>query len=164
MDTYSYQDGAMTGRLDMLVRFILLYSVLPSYLHPLLQSRLQVGDAHLLSHQESTAEDVLSVTVEIQSAKDNDGALLNRHHRVHPHLLHHDLARCQGQGQIATHHPLWGEDNWLQSSYSSGPVCIQDPEQRRKDCGWPLSPWTQSFQASPLWEEVAVNQNQNLMP
>src|SRR4029434_6388022 len=55
----------------------------------------QVGAEHQLPHQKSSTEDVLSAAAEeVQPAKDNDGALLHLHHRVHPHLLHHHLVRC----------------------------------------------------------------------
>ncbi len=45
---------------------------------------------------------------------------------------------------------LCWEGDWLQSSIPPGPACLQDPDACRKDCGWPLPPWTQTVSDTPL--------------
>ena len=85
------------------------------------------GNYHLPGpHQESPADDVLPAAAEENKpAKDNDGALLHRHHQVHPHLFYHHLVRCchyQGQGQTAAYHLICWESDQLQSSIPPGPV------------------------------------------
>jgi len=74
----------------------------PSMTPQLAQWSLFVSGVHLPGpHQESSAEDVLPAAAEeIQPA--NNSALLQSHHWIHLHLLHHHLVRCghrKGQGQ-----------------------------------------------------------------
>jgi len=112
----------------------------------------QVRAEHQSHHQKGPAEDILPAAAkEVQPAKDNDAALLHRHHWVHPHLLHHLLVRCchcQGQGQTAVCHWLCWEGDWLQSAISPRPARLQEPEASRWDCGVPSHPG-QLFESLP---------------
>lgn len=82
-----------------------------------------------------------AATKVVQPTKDNDGALLHIHHRVHilkSFMTIWYCCQCQGQKQAAVcHSHCWEEDDWWKSATSSEPVRFQDPEE-----GSPLTPLT----------------------
>ena len=85
--------------------------------------------------------------------------------RVHPHLLHHHLVRCnysQGEGQLQR-----------VISYAERVIGCNLPSLhdlhafrtlRRADWVQLFPPWTQTVRTTPLLQETALHQDQNLSP